>query len=488
CAAMAVQVCTDLGDPGCPGPDSCFETHVTRGCNDPDCCDTVCNIEPFCCENYWDDVCVSLARELCELPPSQGCALIGSCYGAHGTPGCEDEACCETICALDPFCCAVEWDEQCAFKAVYICSEAGDCGQGGAPCNEVGEGPGCADPECCAIVCSIDPFCCNFIWDEFCAALADPYCYDAAVPMGSCFPSCGKQNVECLAESDPAAYANRSFVAQMEVGCTGWIIAAPNIMMTNNHCTFGLVGTEVYFNDECDACVGGSPKETEAFVITEILIASQALDYAVFRVEGDPASTYGVASIDPTQPTVGDAVYEIHHGEGLTKGVDFGNVTSIDRPGVCIPGTTIEFGVDAIATGGASGAPIFNADSHCVVGICHCGPPCSPGWGIPLSAIMAQAQSVIEGAGGVLNICAEARFLSCPGDTDGNFRVDFNDLNRVLDWWGTARPMGDVNNDQAVDFADLNEVLDNFGRNCLAATGGDDDGDDDGGVGPRPLD
>lgn len=466
CAAMANQVCDDLGDPGCPGPDSCFEVHSSRGCNDSDCCETVCDLYPFCCENFWDADCVAIARELCDPGSGNTCGIQGYCFSANGSPGCEDVECCETICDLDPFCCSVEWDAQCALKAVYVCSEAGDCADGGAPCDAIGDGPGCSDAECCAVVCSIDPFCCNFTWDEFCAQLAGPACYEEA-PLGSCFPSCAKQNIECITESDPAAYANRSFVANMEVGCTAWIIAAPNIMMTNNHCSGGMVGTDVYFNDECSDCLGGSPKESASFQITGIIAASPALDFAVFTVEGNPAEDWGVAPIDPTLPEVGDAIYEIHHGEGRPKGIDFGNVTSIDRPGVCIPGTTIEMGVDAIATGGASGAPIFNADSHCVVGICHCGPSCAPGWGIPLSAIMAVAQGPIEDAGGTFNFCATARFNPCEGDNDGDFRVTFNDLNRVLDWWGTARPMGDVNNDQVVDFVDLNIVLDNFGRNCL---------------------
>ena len=31
------------------------------------------------------------------------------CTGGTG-PGCSDAACCETVCAADPFCCATAWD------------------------------------------------------------------------------------------------------------------------------------------------------------------------------------------------------------------------------------------------------------------------------------------------------------------------------------------------------------------------------------------
>lgn len=37
-------------------------------------------------------------------------------------------------------------------------------------------GPGCNDPECCAVVCGIDPSCCSGAWDATCAALAGQNC------------------------------------------------------------------------------------------------------------------------------------------------------------------------------------------------------------------------------------------------------------------------------------------------------------------------
>ena len=38
----------------------------------------------------------------------------GSCDQANGTPGCDDAACCNLVCDLDPYCCEVAWDEMCA--------------------------------------------------------------------------------------------------------------------------------------------------------------------------------------------------------------------------------------------------------------------------------------------------------------------------------------------------------------------------------------
>ncbi|UCG16457.1 MAG: FG-GAP repeat protein, partial [Phycisphaerales bacterium] len=45
----------------------------------------------------------------------------GSCYEPNGTPGCEDVECCETVCAIDPWCCDVAWDSFCVDKANTYC-------------------------------------------------------------------------------------------------------------------------------------------------------------------------------------------------------------------------------------------------------------------------------------------------------------------------------------------------------------------------------
>ena len=51
----------------------------------------------------------------------------GDCCIANGTPSCNDEACCNSVCAADAFCCDVEWDQVCADQAAFLC---GACGAG----------------------------------------------------------------------------------------------------------------------------------------------------------------------------------------------------------------------------------------------------------------------------------------------------------------------------------------------------------------------
>ena len=93
---------------------------------------------------------------------------------SNGSPGCDHEACCNAVCAADPFCCDVEWDGLCATGALKFCGNAACPGDGDC-C--VGNGtPGCDDAICCKTVCLVDPFCCDVEWDGICAGAAQGLC------------------------------------------------------------------------------------------------------------------------------------------------------------------------------------------------------------------------------------------------------------------------------------------------------------------------
>jgi hypothetical protein len=47
---------------GLPDAESCFELHDSPGCNDADCCEAICNIDPFCCLFSWDTNCLVAAK------------------------------------------------------------------------------------------------------------------------------------------------------------------------------------------------------------------------------------------------------------------------------------------------------------------------------------------------------------------------------------------------------------------------------------------
>ncbi len=49
------------------------------------------------------------------------CPSAGSCFAAHLGGGCDNAECCNLVCSDDPFCCNVQWDSMCADAAVASC-------------------------------------------------------------------------------------------------------------------------------------------------------------------------------------------------------------------------------------------------------------------------------------------------------------------------------------------------------------------------------
>lgn len=154
------------------------------------------------------------------LHVSTTCPGAGDCCGANGTPGCEDTACCQAVCTMDPYCCDTEWDAQCADEAEDLC--AGLCGCGNGICDPpeetcdscpedclTGCGDGCCDGSENACNCPQDCFtpvcgdgCCNGT-ENACTCPQDgcaPFCGDGCCngnenactcPQEGCTPECG---------------------------------------------------------------------------------------------------------------------------------------------------------------------------------------------------------------------------------------------------------------------------------------------------------
>ena len=60
------------------------------------------------------------------IPPTNGTGQCGSqfagtCFEQHSTKGCDDVACCTTVCQIDAFCCSASWDALCASLAFQNC-------------------------------------------------------------------------------------------------------------------------------------------------------------------------------------------------------------------------------------------------------------------------------------------------------------------------------------------------------------------------------
>lgn len=176
CVDVAATTCNDAC--GC-APTCCDTASDEPGCNDPACESCVCDIDSFCCDIAWDDICVALAN--LECPGECGCEVVlpGDCCEVNpsGGPGCLDEVCQTCACDIDPFCCEVSWDANCVELAETDCQA--ECGCVPPPqgdCCSVSENPGCSEATCEQCVCTIDPFCCDAAWDDVCVSEALSEC------------------------------------------------------------------------------------------------------------------------------------------------------------------------------------------------------------------------------------------------------------------------------------------------------------------------
>lgn len=67
-AGVTRAAITDSWRSMCGGPfaGDCYEEGSTKGCADESCCNAICDVDPFCCDAIWDDVCASEASSYCE--------------------------------------------------------------------------------------------------------------------------------------------------------------------------------------------------------------------------------------------------------------------------------------------------------------------------------------------------------------------------------------------------------------------------------------
>lgn len=169
-------VSIECGFGSCGQGVSCFTNSDVAGCDDEPCCEAVCAVDPFCCDVQWDETCAEVAQGICGAGFNACLDAANTCDTSTQSPdaGCNDLECCNTVCRNDPFCCLSHWDDLCVGTAAYACPL--NCGRGAGVCNEANGTPGCEDESCCTEVCSRDPFCCTQEWDFTCAEEAAEFC------------------------------------------------------------------------------------------------------------------------------------------------------------------------------------------------------------------------------------------------------------------------------------------------------------------------
>ncbi len=131
CVSHAEDICLVCGGTGCgdSAAGGCYVPNGSPGCDDAGCCQMVCAADPSCCDDHWDETCAGSAAALCG-----GCGQVsaGNCCKSNGSPACDDEECCQLICGVDPFCCDNTWDGICGNTAKDACSlcDTGACCSG----------------------------------------------------------------------------------------------------------------------------------------------------------------------------------------------------------------------------------------------------------------------------------------------------------------------------------------------------------------------
>ncbi|HMN95392.1 MAG TPA: hypothetical protein PKC43_04175 [Phycisphaerales bacterium] len=194
CVALASNLCTKCGD---AGAGECCLFDATPACSDAACCEAVCAVDPACCLVTWDFGCAVQAASLCARCSAFGNPACGSCYNTFGGPGCEpkkgcgDVQCSIRTCAIDAYCCFVEWDDFCVEVALIVCVANQTCDDidPGVSCAVPHPEPGCSQLGCCSVVCAVEPLCCTTAWDEMCVEFAFIFCF--AVDPGICQTGCG---------------------------------------------------------------------------------------------------------------------------------------------------------------------------------------------------------------------------------------------------------------------------------------------------------
>lgn len=442
--AGVVSLCSSvaLADAGCPAQGSCIAPHQNPGCENTECCQIVCAADPFCCATQWDDYCADEGWAWCVAT----CAgpLSGDCLSAHADPACSDPECCDVICTADPFCCDQQWDEICAQSAFAACVIA--CGGSlSGDCLIPHEYPSCNDGGCCDAVCGMDAFCCEVQWDETCAAEAWEACVSCGAPgTGSCYSQHGPGCDNEMCCNTVCSYDSFCCLVQWDGFCVDAadLLCAPCGVATAGSC----------FAPHSAGC------DDELCCLSICIVDSFCC----------------LTAWDAT--CVGEAI-------------DLCAACGSPATGDCFAANPVPFCNDALCCETVCGADDFCCttewDAFCALGamqLCGgCGSPESP------SCLLAHTTAGcddLECCGAVCSVddyCCQiawdavcvamasdacsfsACYGLCEGDFDANGVVNASDMAVLLGAWNTTNPCGDVNGDGVVNSADLGLLLGNWG-------------------------
>ena len=152
----------------------------------------------------------------------------------------------------------------------------------------------------------------------------------------------------------------------INANCTAFLVNE-NTIMTNNHCVpndLHAEGVRLFLRDE--------DKSKETFFCDKLLATNASLDFSLLECNGYPGDKYGFIPLGQTSPSKNQNMYLVQENcdylsnprctvhKYLAKGV-------IRRVGV----NSIHHDADTL--GGSSGSPIFNQNTHELIGIHNAG-------------------------------------------------------------------------------------------------------------------
>ncbi len=224
------------------------------------------------------------------------------------------------------------------------------------------------------------------------------------------------------------------------LGICTTVLVSEKYLITNHHCVapdsdFGpATSASVVFGYLNSEDTSGARRY---IVDPEPVEADEALDYAILMVQGDPSTTWGVATLSPRDPQAGDALLVIQHPAGKPMHV----TRRACRAGSphAIAGNDILHTCDTLP--GSSGSPVFSDDDGVMIGLHYAGQGLLDAQGvnaaIRLTQIFASSRllsSLLHPADPTLSPLGEpstvpgpepsALFESCEGAQNAQLRID----------------------------------------------------------------
>jgi len=327
-----------------------------------------------------------------------------------------------------------------AVQAALSASAHAQCGPGAGPCDEVHETPGCFGIECCGVVCTIAPSCCDTTWDAFCVELAKSECDDipcpgeedcftphlttACIDEACCNATCRFDPFCCYGPWDPWCVTE----ALTFCDATPCVVTIPKEAVAEVElCTERLndgcnMAEPAYLPVACGAVITGTgstraPRDTDWYALTLEVATTVTISLTpefpaeVIIVRGPCSRTQSIANASTEACTSGTFAIDLPPGEWY---VVFSSATTV-RPmhsGVPCPDKDPET------------EPGFFGNRY--VATIECAPS--------FEAADLNQDGIVDGAD--LGILLAAWGTSGPGDLDGSGTVDGADLGVLLAEWG----------------------------------------------------